>query len=433
MVNTSVDPLIGTVVSHYAIVAKLGGGGMGVVYKAIDTKLGRTVALKFLPPHSSHDEDAKHRFQREAQAASATNHRNICVIHDIEETNDGRLFIVMAHYEGPTLKQKLKDRPLPIVEALDIAFEVAEGLAKAHAQRIVHRDIKPGNLIVTDDGVKILDFGLAKFADALQLTLPGSTVGTTAYMSPEQARGEDADERSDIWALGVVLYEMLTGRVPFKGKYPEATFHAIKYEPLPPLSAPGRDIPAPVEALVLRALEKEPARRYQTARELARDLGAITGRTVPIQLRSVAISVRTAQTIATVVPWWRRLITPARVIVAAIALVAAAVGLYLWSVRPVVRIPVAIAPVANHTGEPEVDDYRLALTETFSRNSRHHQTSASSRSGALSNHPAVRGKGRRLEQRSDSGGCCSERRTVCRHARRGIPRQELAGPRGGPQ
>ncbi|PWT79583.1 MAG: hypothetical protein C5B57_13740 [Blastocatellia bacterium] len=365
MINTSVDPLIGSIVSHYAIVAKLGGGGMGVVYKAIDTKLGRTVALKFLPPQSSHDEEAKQRFQREAQAASATNHRNICVIHDISETNDGRLFIVMAYYEGMTLKQKLQGGALPMFEALDIAFEVAEGLARAHAHRIIHRDIKPGNLILTDDGVKILDFGLAKFVDALQLTLPGSTVGTTAYMSPEQVRGEDADERSDLWALGVVLYEMLTGHVPFKGSYPEATFHAIKYEPLPPLRIPGRDTPAPVEALVLRMLEKEAARRYQNSREVARDLGAITGRTVPVELRTLPITAPTTPPAAPARAWWRRAFTPARALVASIMLLGIGIGGYRWLARPVVRIQVAIAPVANHTGEPELDDYRLALTETL--------------------------------------------------------------------
>src|SRR5262249_4990560 len=157
------DPLIGTTVSQYEIVAKLGGGGMGVVYKARDTKLGRSVALKFLPAQWSHDESAKQRFVREAQAASATNHRNICVIHNIDEPHDGRLFIVMACYEGETLKQRLERGPLPIVDAIEIASEIADGLAKAHAQGVVHRDVKPGNLMLTEDGVKILDFGLAKF------------------------------------------------------------------------------------------------------------------------------------------------------------------------------------------------------------------------------------------------------------------------------
>src|SRR5262249_22982411 len=178
------DPLIGTTVSQYEIVAKLGGGGMGVVYKARDIRLGRSVALKFLPPQWSHDESAKQRFVREAQAASATHHRNICVIHNIDETPDGRLFIVMAYYEGETLKQKLERGQIAIAEVIEMGSEIADGLAKAHSQGVVHRDVKPGNLIVTEDGVKILDFGLAKFADALQLTVPGSTIGTVAYMSP---------------------------------------------------------------------------------------------------------------------------------------------------------------------------------------------------------------------------------------------------------
>src|SRR5688572_15006524 len=204
--------MVGRTVAHYEIVARRGGGGMGVVYEARDTRLGRTVALKFLPPQWSHDEAAKQRFVREAQAASATHHPNICTIHDIGTAADGQLFIVMAYYEGITLKQRIeRDGPLPLAEALDIATQVADGLAKAHAQGIVHRDIKPGNLILTDDGVRIVDFGLATFADALQLTIPGSTVGTAAYMSPEQVRGAAADARSDVWAAGVILYEMLTG------------------------------------------------------------------------------------------------------------------------------------------------------------------------------------------------------------------------------
>jgi eukaryotic-like serine/threonine-protein kinase len=341
---------------------------MGVVYKAFDTKLSRTVALKFLPPQWSHDSAAQQRFLREAQAASATNHRNICVIHDFQHTDDGRLFIVMAYYEGQTLKQKLESGALPVGEAVEIACEVAEGLAKAHAQGVVHRDVKSGNLIVSDDGVKILDFGLAKFADALQLTIPGSTIGTVGYMSPEQTRGEEADPRSDVWALGIVLYEMLTGEMPFKGAYPEAIFYAIKNEPVPPLRAPGREIPEALDTIVMRALVKDPEKRYQTAREFARDLRLLLGRTVPLELLTAPLPPLPPLAAPKPLSWWQRTraaVTPARAIVAAIVATAAVVGAYRWLTRPVVRIPVAIAPVANYTGEPTLDGYRLALTETL--------------------------------------------------------------------
>jgi tetratricopeptide (TPR) repeat protein len=363
----STDSLIGSTVSQYEIVSKLGGGGMGVVYKARDIKLGRWVALKFLPPQWSHDESAKQRFVREAQAASATNHRNICVIHNIDETRDGRLFIVMAYYEGETLKQKLERGPLPIVEAVEIASEIADGLAKAHAQGVIHRDVKPGNLILTEDGVKILDFGLAKFADALQLTVPGSTIGTVAYMSPEQARGEEADARSDVWALGIVMYEMLTGSVPFRGTYQEATFHAIKHEPLPSLRAARPDVPEALERIVNRALDKDPDKRFQNAREPARDLKLLAGRTVPVDLQTMEVP-RPAGVTAESLPKQqsvRRIFTGTRAAIAFIALLAVTVGTYVWMTRPVLRTLVAIVPVINQTGFAELDPFRLALTQTL--------------------------------------------------------------------
>jgi tetratricopeptide (TPR) repeat protein/tRNA A-37 threonylcarbamoyl transferase component Bud32 len=363
----STDSLIGTTVSQYEILSKLGGGGMGVVYKARDTKLGRLVALKFLPPQWSHDESAKQRFVREAQAASATNHRNICVIHNIDETRDGRLFIVMAYYEGETLKQKLERGPLPIVEAVEIASEIADGLAKAHAQGVIHRDVKPGNLIVTEDGVKILDFGLAKFADALQLTVPGSTIGTVAYMSPEQARGEEADARSDVWALGIVMYEMLTGSVPFRGTYQEATFYAIKNEPLPSLRAGRPDVPEALERVVTRALEKDPDQRFQSAREPARDLKLLAGRTVPVDLQTMEVP-RPAGVTADSLPKQgsvRRIFTGTRAAIAFVAVLAIVVSTSVWMTRPFIRTLVAIVPVINQTGFAELDPFRMALTQAL--------------------------------------------------------------------
>jgi tetratricopeptide (TPR) repeat protein len=355
------DRLVGTKVGHYDVIAKLGGGGMGVVYSARDTKLGRHVALKFLPHQWSHDESAKQRFVREAQAASATNHPNICTVHDIQTTEDGLLFIVMALYEGRTLKQRLEEDSLSVDEALDIATQVAEGLAKAHAQGVIHRDIKPGNLMLTDDGVRILDFGLAKFGNSLQLTLEGSTIGTVAYMSPEQTRGEEADARSDIWAVGVVLYEMLAGVRPFKGAYPEAIAHAIRNESPDPLRQPGRDISEELEQLVFRALHKEPKVRFQTGRDLARALRRVRGITIPLDLRTEPLPPVTGE-LRPPPPkarWWKT--RPA--VVAAAVVIGAVVGIPLWLFSPVERVPVAIAPIVNQTGYTELDPYRMALTE----------------------------------------------------------------------
>ncbi|MBI3048671.1 MAG: protein kinase [Acidobacteria bacterium] len=355
------DSLVGRTVAYYEIVARLGGGGMGLVYAARDTRLGRRVALKFLPPQWSHDESAKERFIREAQAASATDHPNICTIHDIGTTDDGQLFIVMAHYDGETLKQRLERGPVSVDEALDIAAQVAEGLAKAHAQGVIHRDIKPGNLMLTEDGVKILDFGLAKFADArFKLTLEGSTIGTIAYMSPEQVRGDEADARSDVWALGAVLYEMLAGDVPFKGGYPEAIAHAIKNEPPAPLRTQRPEVSEALEQLVFRALHKDPVVRFQSARDMARALRRLQGRTLPLDLRTEPLP--HLDVTPAVMPRPRRR-TTRRGLAAAAVLAAAVVGTPLWVFSPVERIPVAVAPVVNQTGYAELDPYRLALTE----------------------------------------------------------------------
>lgn len=261
--------MIGETLSHYRILERLGGGGMGVVYKAQDLRLDRPVALKFLPAECTRDPEAKARFIHEARAASALQHDNICTIHDIDETPEGQLFICMDFYDGETLKRKIDRGPMPVEEALDIAVQVARGLAKAHEAGMVHRDVKPANVMVTKDGeAKIVDFGLAKLACQTRLTREGSTLGTVAYMSPEQARGEVVDHRSDIWSLGVVLYEMITGRLPFRSDYEQAVVYSIINDEVQPIKGahPGLD------AIIRKALRKEPSARYQTAEELIAEL-----------------------------------------------------------------------------------------------------------------------------------------------------------------
>ena len=258
----------GQTVSHYKVLERLGGGGMGVVYKALDTHLDRHVALKFLPPELTRDDDARERFVLEARAASALDHPNICTIYDIDATSDGQMFIAMGYYEGETLKERIAKGPLPTEEALDIAMQVAQGLSKAHAAGIVHRDIKPANVIVTTDGlVKIVDFGIAKLLGVTGPTQTGTTLGTVSYMSPEQVAGEDADQQSDVWSLGAVLYEMLTGQQPFKGENQWAVMNAISSRSPEPPSALRSEIPTEVEQLVLRALEKPREKRTDSAQE----------------------------------------------------------------------------------------------------------------------------------------------------------------------
>ena len=264
--------MIGRIVSHYRIVEKIGKGGMGVVYRAEDTKLGRPVALKFLPPELTRDSQAKTRFIQEARAASALDHPNICNIHEIDETEEGAIFIAMACYEGESLEDRIARGPLEIGEAVDIAAQIARGLAKAHERGIVHRDIKPANILITEDGlVKIVDFGLAKLAGA-KLTRTGTVVGTARYMSPEQVRGEPVDSRTDVWSLGAVLYEMLTGVNAFPGEYDQAALYAIVNEEPEPVSALRPDVLPFLEGIVGRCLAKDPGERYQDAGEEAAEL-----------------------------------------------------------------------------------------------------------------------------------------------------------------
>jgi len=264
----------GETVSHYKIVQRLGGGGMGIVYSAEDTRLKRTVALKFLPPELTRDPDAKERFAHEAQAASTLQHNNICVVHDIDETPEEQMFICMEYLDGETLKKRIERGPMKIDEAIDIAIQVARGLTIAHEHGIIHRDIKPANIMITSAGVaKIVDFGLAKLGSRTMLTQFGSTLGTAAYMSPEQARGETTDHRTDLWSLGVVLYQMLTGDLPFPGEFEQGLIYAILNERPRPLARTG--IPSGLNAVVLKALEKLPADRYADAREMIDDLTAL--------------------------------------------------------------------------------------------------------------------------------------------------------------
>jgi len=268
--------MIGKTVSHYWIVEKLSEGGMGVVYKAEDTNLKRTVALKFLPSGLTRDAEAKERFIQEAQAASALDHPNICNVHEIGETDEGQLFIAMACYEGETLKKKSERGSLDIREAVDIAIQVAQGLAKAHSKGIVHRDIKPANVIITKDGIaKILDFGLAKLAGPAKLTKTGSTAGTAAYMSPEQIRGEEIDQRADLFSFGVTLYETITGHLPFRGEHEAALTYSIAHEDPIPLKTWQVHVPQTLGKVIERCLEKDRARRYQRADEIVSDLRTV--------------------------------------------------------------------------------------------------------------------------------------------------------------
>lgn len=267
--------MVGKTISHYEILERLGGGGMGVVYKARDLKLDRIVALKFLAKDSEASEKEKERFLHEARAASALNHQNVCMIHEIDETPDGQLFIAMEYCAGETLRQRIAGGPLSLHDALQIAGEIASGLRKAHQAHIVHRDIKPANIIITTDGiVKIVDFGLAKIAN-LALTKTGAIIGTVSYMSPEQAQGDPLDHRTDIWSLGVILYEMLTGTNPFKGENHIAMIHAVTHKTPPSIRELRPDVPPRLVEIVDKALAKNPDQRYQDAAALQRDLLAV--------------------------------------------------------------------------------------------------------------------------------------------------------------
>lgn len=269
----------GKKVSRYELLDRMGAGGMGVVYRARDPRLDRVVAIKFLSAALSADADAKTRFIREAKAASALDHPNIGTIYEIDEDENGQLFIVMAYYEGRTLDSVVSTGPLPAGEALAVTVQVADGLAKAHTKGIVHRDVKPSNVMLTEDGVaKILDFGLAKVAGAEGVTRTGNSVGTPAYMAPEQIRGEVVDARADIWALGVMLFELSAGAHPFRGDHPQALMYQIVNESPARLADACPDAPAGVQEIIDRCMQKDPSARYQNALEVRNDLRAVMDR-----------------------------------------------------------------------------------------------------------------------------------------------------------
>jgi TolB-like protein len=348
----------GTIIAgKYRIIEEIGQGGMGVVYKAEDLKLKRCVALKFLPPHLANSPELKERFLIEAQAAAALSHPNICVIHEVGESED-RPYIAMEFVEGETLRNRLKRGPLKPEEAVDIISQVAAGLGEAHNKGIIHRDIKSANIMVTPKGqAKVMDFGLAKLRGGSSLTRSQTTLGTVAYMSPEQARGDELDHRTDIWSLGVVLYELLTGELPFKGDHDQTVIHSILHKtPKPPLKI-RPDMPPGLDEIVLKSLVKNAGNRYQSMEEVCGDLGAVAEGLKPLKahLPSTFLGIRTAY------------IFSALVLVLAILLGFNVGGLrsriFGGAGRPERFIKLAVLPFENLTGDPEQEYLSEGLTQ----------------------------------------------------------------------
>jgi serine/threonine-protein kinase len=350
--------LIGSKISHYKVLEKLGGGGMGIVYRARDTRLDRTVALKFLPIEWCQEPLLRERFTREAKAASALDHPHICTVFDIGETPQGQLFIAMAHCPGETLKQRIMRGSMPLEEAVDIAIQIAQALDAAHEGGIVHRDVKPANILFTErDQIKVVDFGLAKLAGEAAVTRQGSVVGTPAYMSPEQATGEEVDGRSDLWALGAVLYEMVAGRRAFAADNEQAVLLAITTSNPTPIDRVRAEVPAELQRIIRRCLKKNPDERYRTAGELVADLKRFRGESTPAEVVTQTLPSASGARRRRVV--WRTAI-PAAAISAVLAL---AMMLYPTFLRPETR-HLTVLPFNCPGDDPDAEILCSGLLDT---------------------------------------------------------------------